>query len=162
VKLDIGAGHRACGDVNVDLYPDETFHRNTEDKKPVKCKTHLIPNFVKADGQHLPFKDDCFDEVNSSHVLEHVQNPVLMVREMMRVSKDHVSIIVPHRFGKYAKQKCHIHYFNNKWFARVLGGFPEVYSWTTEQSTRGFPTETFSLLRLPNQITVSFRVCKNG
>ena len=162
VKLDIGAGHRASGDVNVDLYPDDMFHRTASDGIEHECKSHCIPNFVKADGQHLPFKDGCFEEVLCSHVLEHVPNPVLMMREMMRVSRDRVKIVVPHRYGKHAKKKSHLHYFSNRWFERVLKGFPEVYSWTTEQSTYGFPTETFSLLRLPKEITVSMRVFKNG
>jgi ubiquinone/menaquinone biosynthesis C-methylase UbiE len=117
-------------------------------------------NIIQADCLTLPFKDSCFDEVYSGNVIEHVVNPVKMIREMIRVSKDKVTIIVPHRYGRNAKQDGHIHYFNNKWFEQIVTKFPEVYNWSTEQNDRGFPFNFLSFIRLPNQITVTLRVDK--
>ena len=39
------------------------------------------------DGYHLPFKDDEFDLVVLSHVLEHVEHERLLLRELKRVAK---------------------------------------------------------------------------
>jgi ubiquinone/menaquinone biosynthesis C-methylase UbiE len=39
------------------------------------------------DGYHLPFKDDEFDLVILSHVLEHVEHERLLLRELKRVAK---------------------------------------------------------------------------
>lgn len=43
----------------------------------------------------LPFRDDSFDEVVSFHLLEHLETPLITLREMVRVSKSFVTIVVP-------------------------------------------------------------------
>jgi SAM-dependent methyltransferase len=40
-----------------------------------------------ADAYHLPYRDDVFDGVLSTGLLEHFQNPVPLIREMVRVLK---------------------------------------------------------------------------
>jgi SAM-dependent methyltransferase len=49
------------------------------------------------DGLHLPFDDGAFNAVHTSHVLEHVVNPVASFREWFRVTAvgGHVITIVP-------------------------------------------------------------------
>jgi SAM-dependent methyltransferase len=42
---------------------------------------------VVAVGEHLPFRDGAFDAVLSLHVLEHVKNPFVCARELVRVLK---------------------------------------------------------------------------
>lgn len=42
---------------------------------------------VLADGQALPFRDHTFDYCICMHVLEHVDDPAAMLREMQRVAK---------------------------------------------------------------------------
>ena len=44
-------------------------------------------NFVKISWKELPFKDKEFDFVITSHVLEHVEDPELFLKEIQRVSK---------------------------------------------------------------------------
>ena len=44
-------------------------------------------NFIKISGKELPFKDKEFDFVITSHVLEHVEDPELFLKEIQRVSK---------------------------------------------------------------------------
>lgn len=59
---------------------------------------------VKKDVEHnlnelpYPFKDNSFDEVLMSMVLEHLNNPIKVLKEIIRISKDKakVRVIVPH------------------------------------------------------------------
>lgn len=43
--------------------------------------------FVRADGHHLPFKDQAFDTVILGDILEHATEPLQMLRETKRVGK---------------------------------------------------------------------------
>ena len=43
-------------------------------------------NFVKLDGNRLPFEDNYFDFVIASHVLEHVEDYKFFINELERVS----------------------------------------------------------------------------
>lgn len=43
--------------------------------------------FVDANAESLPFEDETFDFVYCSHVLEHVANPEMVLKEMQRVVK---------------------------------------------------------------------------
>ena len=78
-----------------------------------------IPNFVLADAEHLPFKDESFNVTFSSHTIEHVGNPSLMVREMCRAAKKKVIVRCPHRRGSGAKMPYHVNYFDEEWFKEV-------------------------------------------
>jgi len=91
MKLDIGCGTEPKGDVNCDLFKGITPHliRN----EPIVPKE--IPNFIQCDVVHLPFPDHTFDVVNASEVIEHLENPILALREMKRVSKRLVTLDVP-------------------------------------------------------------------
>jgi ubiquinone/menaquinone biosynthesis C-methylase UbiE len=97
MRLDVGCGNNPTGNVNVDLFMNEqTLHVDSHTKRFIDSKK--IPNPVKADAQHLPFKDDAFEEVFCSHVLEHVENPTKALLELIRVSKSKVIVVLPHRY----------------------------------------------------------------
>lgn len=51
--------------------------------------------FEFGDALNMPFADNSFDMVISKHVLEHLQNPDLAMKEMKRVSKQVVTGIIP-------------------------------------------------------------------
>src|SRR3989337_2788327 len=104
--LDIGCGSSPKGDVNCDLYCLKTPHI-MEDHIIIPRK---IPNFVLCDLAHLPFKDDAFYVVNASQVIEHALEPVLMLKEMKRVSKSIVTLDVPNLRRLTAEQnKFHLY-----------------------------------------------------
>ena len=91
------------GDINVDL--------------DLNKKTDF---FVRADAQYLPFIDDTFDFVRASHLIEHVPNPLKLINELYRVSRNEVQIICPHRFGSHAKRGDHVWSFNVAWFEKAM------------------------------------------
>jgi len=120
VKLDIGCSDAPQGDVNVDLRTkevDEFYLTPLQTYKTIK-------NFVKADAQHLPFRNKIFSESISSHTIEHVENPSLMVHEMKRVTHGMVRILTPFSFSyaylSWLRLRNHKHWFLPHWF-RELG-----------------------------------------
>lgn len=78
--LEIGSGHNpnVRSDVLCDKFIDDDEQRGgmIVTDRPM----------VEADGQYLPFVDGAFDYVICLHVLEHVEDPDLLLTEMMRVS----------------------------------------------------------------------------
>lgn len=116
--LDVGCGARPHGSVNCDLYVAKTFHRSSFPTIDI----HNVPNFIRCDALHLPFKNDSFTTVVSDSVIEHLDNPYLMLEEMIRVSKERIVVHAPHRFyfRKWQTRKQHKHYFTKSWFANVF------------------------------------------
>lgn len=117
--LDVGCGACPKGDVNIDVFKCGYNVQTGNQQQGEYMDARQIPNFVLADAEHLPFKDEVFDVAYSSHVIEHVANPYRMFREMVRVSKRKVVIRCPHRRGGGAKRPFHRHYFDEEWFRNV-------------------------------------------
>lgn len=142
--LDVGCGYRPRGHVNL----DSCVHGR------MKCKN--IRNFVLGDGLHLPFKDNGFKEVWARAVIEHVENPILFLKECIRVAWAKVVVIAPHCWGVYGKRKgqnvwdTHVNFFRARWFHQVLKNF----SYEVRVSFRGFPHVMFPIISLPHIITV--------
>ena len=72
--LDIGCGYTAHKNATVicDIQDLSNFYNDK--------------NFVKLDGNILPFKDNEFDFVIASHVIEHVKDVDTFIKELSRVS----------------------------------------------------------------------------
>ena len=129
MKIDIGCGHHPSGDVNCDLFIRDIGHRG--EKKLINLDAKKIKNFLVCDAQYLPFRDSVFDEVYSHHVIEHLRNPYLFLKETIRISKDKVIIICPHRYGDRVinlfhgkwNNTFHLHYLNKKWFFEQLKNY---------------------------------------
>ncbi len=53
---------------------------------------------VIADATMLPFKNDCFDKIILSHIVEHIPDIICFMREIWRVSKNKATIHIwtPH------------------------------------------------------------------
>jgi len=52
-----------------------------------KRQLERLREIKKFDGYHIPYENDCFDMVYCSHVMEHVEHPRILLRELKRVSK---------------------------------------------------------------------------
>lgn len=109
MSLDVGCSVNLRGDINVDTEIPEV--RWSNDKA-----------FIRADGQHLPFRNEVFEYTTSFHLIEHIKNPYLLLEELIRVTKTKVTIKCPYRFSLIAKSPQHRHYFNKNWFRNVLLG----------------------------------------
>lgn len=91
-----GAAHNDFGiaALNVDRYgsPD-TVYKEAERATWGRAK----PVDIVAEGHDLPFPDRSVDFVFASHVLEHVPDPIAALKEWIRVAREYVFLVVPHR-----------------------------------------------------------------
>ncbi len=67
--------------------------------------------FVSASASKLPFADRSFDTVVSTHVLEHVQDIDTAVRELRRIARKRVVIVVPRQRPYQYTFDLHLHFF---------------------------------------------------
>jgi SAM-dependent methyltransferase len=80
--------------INVDRYAGyDTKHKRLERR----LAGHVAKVDVVAPGDELPFENDSYDFVFSSHVIEHFPDPIKALREWVRVARRYVVVIVPHR-----------------------------------------------------------------
>jgi SAM-dependent methyltransferase len=80
--------------INIDRYDSMDTEYKQEEwnlcgrKRPVD---------IVAPGDELPLDDDSTDFVLASHVLEHFPDPVRTLKEWLRVARQKVVVVVPHR-----------------------------------------------------------------
>ena len=134
--MDVGCGSYPQGDINVDL----------------EKRIEVIPNFVKADGQHLPFRDNVFSLVHSQHTIEHAPDPFLFLKELFRVSKNQVILRCPWRLERnLARHPKHLHSFNKKSIISMIQKLPNcVYS-------SSYTRWLFELIPLPVEMEFHIR-----
>lgn len=58
------------------------------------CKNNVKGIFLRADGFNIPIKDNVFDCVFSSGVIEHFDNPIDIIKEHIRVCKERGIVII--------------------------------------------------------------------
>lgn len=82
--LNAGCGCNSWGDVRVDIqtFSDLFYLKKTSAN-------------ILASLDHLPFKDQIFEETRCHHVLEHTPNPFDCIAELKRVTKREILIHVP-------------------------------------------------------------------
>jgi len=143
LSLDVGSGHNPRCDVNVDIssiYADYS------------------PNFIKADACYLPFRRKSFVETTCFHVIEHTKNPLLLIRELIRVTDGVVTIKTPYRNVGHRRTKKvlflgarlgypHLWSFRKSWFAPLQKWFPKT------------EIEYSNFFIIPTEITVIIDTC---
>lgn len=82
--VDIGSGDKPFwrADVFVDKLSLGNIQRASQSET-----IHNLGQFVNSDASKMPFKDNAFDFSFSSHLLEHVEDPGKVIKEMMRISR---------------------------------------------------------------------------
>jgi len=119
LKIDVGCGgNTLCpfGSVEADVYCDL--------RKPIS----KLQNFVLCDVQCLPFRSNVFDEVYCIRVLGHVENPILALRELWRVSSGFIEIEVAHRCGKWRKPQLQRQAFSKTYLETVFQGHRKQFT----------------------------------
>jgi len=76
-----------------------------------KLLNHGKINFVKADIHDLPFRDNSFDTVISTHTLEHSTNIIQAISELRRITKRRLIIVIPKQRPYRFTPDLHLHYF---------------------------------------------------
>ena len=119
--LDIGAG---VGEIaSYFATRNNVFTVDVENQLSEKAESAGI-KFVKVTNEKLPFEDESFDIIISNHVIEHVENSSLHIKEMERCLKRGgiVYFSTPNRiFPKEPHTKTWlIHYLPNNMFFRCL------------------------------------------
>jgi len=155
-SLDVGCGFRPQGDVNVDISRSK-WNPQTNVREELR-NIKLIPNFVQADGQFLPFRDKIFETVLSRETIEHVDNPFLFLSELIRVSKNEVMLTTPHRFCP-RMNPFHKYHFTKTWFVKALRklGIPRDNFRIRIIGYIHLPYEYLPIVRLPRNILVEVR-----
>ncbi|MBN2612988.1 MAG: class I SAM-dependent methyltransferase [Bacteroidales bacterium] len=68
-------------------------------------------DYVKSNAEKLPFGDNSFDIVVSTHTLEHVIDVKSAVNEMKRVARKMLIVVVPCQRFNYYTLDHHLHFF---------------------------------------------------
>lgn len=100
--LDIGSGDNPL------FYKDDVIHADLGGE-------HLE---VKCDAHYLPFKDESFDLIYASHMVEHCIDPKVVLEEFRRVSRKAVVIRIINAKVDYA---CETHFYS--WNELTLENF---------------------------------------
>jgi len=102
VWLEIGCGRRICADDDL----NRTLPRRARlavgcDRDPHLSRHSSIKHLVLCDAAALPFRDGTFTLVTASMVLEHLEKPEDVFREVARVSRPGAAFVVftPNRFN---------------------------------------------------------------
>ncbi len=88
--LDIGCGHT---DFLAEVYNRTPFTYGVDPDATTLEKNRTIKNLAVSNAEHLPFENDFFDVVVLAWVLEHLEDPGSVFREIHRVLKPGGSVI---------------------------------------------------------------------
>lgn len=109
-----------------------------------KKAVETYPNikFHKTLGENLPFEDNSFDTILLSEVIEHCLNPDILVKELVRVSRDRIIISTPN--GPHPDPD-HVRAYSpltlSKLMASYLSSPPKIYG-LTESGERCYDLRT--------------------
>ena len=89
ISIGVGA-HIKANITGIDMSDNmlEIARMNAESERVHNIK------FMKGNALEIPFEDKTFDCVYSHNMLHHIEHPELLLKEMMRVSKDNGALLV--------------------------------------------------------------------
>lgn len=98
-----GSAHNPFGlnTINIDYTDKITTYKEEE----IKLCGESLKVDVIAPGDELPFKDNSYDFVISSHVIEHFFDPIKALKEWRRVASKYIFIIAPHKDRMFDRDK---------------------------------------------------------
>ncbi len=142
--LDVGCGNGVITNVLSEYFDVTAVDRS------IKALSYVKTNKVVASADLLPFKDDSFDMVFSSEMLEHLDMNTLTgtVKEFQRVSKKYIFITVPNdenpdklaiqcpSCGYIFNRPNHLQHFNLNDLSRLFPQYRTIKSLTFGPLTR--------------------------
>lgn len=165
VTLDVGCGVHWQGEVNCDYTVNDDGARTGTAKVKHHLNPKAVPNFVLCSCEYLPFKTGAFTKAYSRHVIEHVENPYLMLSEMVRVSNGNVELFCPHKLGDRIYAHIYLHkgsvpfhkgFFNKRWFYTASEKLA-CHCLAEYSKFLGVPFEGFSIFSVPLELHVKLR-----
>jgi len=111
--------------------------------------------FIRADAHNMPFKDDAFDTVVFSDIIEHAADPLRMLLEGKRITNDQILVTVPDEWSWDASLNPRPHPTN---------GDHEVDPAFFDKWRHGCPEEGIEKLdyeKMLGDISTAFAVCKD-
>ncbi len=78
-------------------------------------KNYKNPKFIQGNIENIPFPDNHFDTVISTHTLEHVVNIQKGISELRRVCKRKLIIVLPRQREYKFSFDLHVHFFPYKY-----------------------------------------------
>lgn len=96
--LDAGCGEGFIDKLLIDRFPNSqiTGLEFTAEALAIANETNPTVEYVRGDICDMPFEDRSFDLVMCTEVLEHLPNPNMALKELIRVSNGNLLITVPH------------------------------------------------------------------
>jgi 2-polyprenyl-3-methyl-5-hydroxy-6-metoxy-1,4-benzoquinol methylase len=95
--LDVGAGEGFTLELLGKKLTTKRLEGIEYSDNALKLAKKFHPNVIlkKGDIYHLPYKADSFDLVICLEVLEHLDNPIKALEELLRVTRKHILLSVP-------------------------------------------------------------------
>ena len=105
VRADWARIHAANSVLDLGSSDGWTFHGTRLEHTNFDIDGYAVENFVQGDACHTPFGDGSFNTVVLGEILEHVDEPSLLLKEALRVSKKLVLITTPSEY-EWAEDKA--------------------------------------------------------
>ncbi len=80
-----------------------------------EIRDSINPKFIESSIEKIPFPDNHFDTVISTHTLEHVIDVNLAISELRRVCKKKLIIVLPKQRNYKFTFDLHVHFFPYKY-----------------------------------------------
>jgi len=128
--LDLGCGSAIIGKTFQDFFKAEILGIDIVDKRVEKMPFQIY------DGKNIPFPENSFDVVLINYVLHHSENPITLLKEAKRVTKEKIVIFEDLPEGFLSKLICKIHGNSFSLFQKGVGGGwrPSKTSFKTEKN----------------------------
>lgn len=165
--LDLGCGPGYYSIALVKKGNDVTGIDISEDKiniaKQVAKENKINVNFLVGDARKIPFKDNTFDLVICSEIIEHVKEDKKVIKEILRILKKRGRFIITTPADSkenrkiYKKMNHIIPGYNEKLIKNIFSGTKATYK--TEyygQSTLKLSTRINRNLKSPIMIAITF------
>lgn len=97
---------------------------------------------IDLNKNKLPFPDDYFDTVLFSHVIEHLDSPHLILKEIHRITKSTLVIGIPNMHSLFNDPYKAIHEHIYVWEYRAFIKFLEIHGFKIKKIYRNHPTKS--------------------